>query len=216
MQHPTIAPGVTAQHAAACATARGKRDCTCEPTYRARVRYGPKGAQRTASKTFSDLEQAKAWRLDARSAQGDLPASPAPAPTLQIAWEHFLARARAGEVLNRSGRPFAQATLDNYASVMGNHVLQWISPRFRVRLRDVKAGRVDARALQGMVSDLARHSAGIARLADAAVRAVLRDLWTQQRLPELPGRIVLPPPPRPRHSILNGLASPGYSPMAKD
>lgn len=109
-----VAPGVVERHTIECATSRRARAwCTCAPAYRARV-HRPAGEQRTVSETFGTLAEAVEWIGDAKrlARSGNHPVPRRPVPTLGKAAPDFLARARAGKALTRSGRPYAATTIN--------------------------------------------------------------------------------------------------------
>lgn len=170
------------------------------------MRTGSRGAQRTISKTFSTLAEAVAWIAEAKALQrtGDYPHPREPVPTLEAAARDFLIRARAGEALNRSGRRFAANTVDNYERALRVHVQEFVSNRTRLPLKELPLDLVDTRTMQAMVNQLAASgSPSLARLAEASLSAVLRDLFAREIIDELPNRPVLPSPPAGRNQFLS-------------
>lgn len=203
-----VAPGVVERHSPACAFGRpGRRSaCTCAPTYRARIRTGPSGAQRTISKSFATLAEAVGWIAEAKALQkvGEYPSPRAPVPTLEAAARDFLIRARSGTTLNRSGRRFATNTIDNYERALRVHVQEYVSNRTRLPLKQMPVDLIDTRTMQAMVNHLATTaSPSIARLAEAGLSAVLRDLFAREIVDELPNRPVLPSPSAGRNHFLS-------------
>lgn len=201
-----VAPGVTERHASGCASlGSGRVACDCGPSYRARVRTGARGAQRTISRSFSTLAEAVAWVAEARSLQraGEYPKPRETVPTLSVAARDFLVRARTGKALNRSGRQFAATTIDNYERALRVHVQEFVSNRTRLPLKELPVDAIDARTIQAMVNHLAvEASSSVARAAEAGLSAVLRDLFSREIIDELPARPVLPSPPAGRERFL--------------
>ena len=110
-----VAPGVTERHTLECASSRRARAaCDCVPAFRARIRTGPRGEQRAVSETFGTLAEAVEWIGDPKrlARSGNHPVPRRPVPTLGKAAPDFLARARAGRALTRSGRPYAATTIN--------------------------------------------------------------------------------------------------------
>lgn len=201
-----IAPGVTERHSVECpASRRARATCACVPAYRARIRTGPRGEQRTISETFGTLAEAVEWIEDARALQrsGQHPSPRKAVPTLAKAAADFLAWARAGKALNRSGRRYAANTIENYERVLRVHVLAFVSERSGQALKDLPVDAIDTRTMQAMVGHLtSTGSAATARMAEAALAAVLRDLYAREILDEIPSRPTLPAPPTGRDQFL--------------
>lgn len=129
-----IAPGIVVRHSRECASTRpGRATCDCAPGYRSCVRTGAHGRQRTISRTFATLAEAAAWVAEAKALQrsGEYPKPREPIPTLEATARDFLIRAHDGKALNRSGRPFAATTIDNYERALRVHVLEFVSNRTR-------------------------------------------------------------------------------------
>lgn len=202
-----VAPGVLERHSPGCASLRpGRSACDCAPAYRARVRTGSRGAQRTVSKTFATLAEAVAWVAEAKALQrsGDYPHPREPVPTLEAAARDFLIRATSGTTLNRSGRRFATNTIDNYERALRVHVQEYVSNRTRLPLKEVPVDLIDTRTMQAMVNHLATTaSPSVARIAEAGLSAVLRDLFAREIVDELPNRPVLPSPSAGRNEFLS-------------
>ena len=201
-----VARGVIERHSQGCGYgSSGRCGKGCTRTYRARVSHGGRGARRTYTRTFPNRPDAVAWAEAVREgAHPDQAAGPElVVPDVESAVRSFLYRARAGEVLTRSGSPYSAATVENYEGVLRNHALPYPSPRFGGRpLGSVAADQVTTQTRQALVDGLALHSRGVARLVDAALSAVLRDLYRQELLADLPGRVLLPPPPKGRTAYL--------------
>jgi integrase len=183
-------------HALGCALSRDGRRCTCSPTYRARAGRGG-GVQRT----FATLAEATAWQASVRAAlvHGGAPVRPAVAPTLRDAAVSFVHRATRGDALTRSRCRYAPATVDGYERALSGHVLEARDPRSGLELGQLRCDMLDGRSLQALVDGIAaRESPAVARVAAAALYAVLRDLYGRGMLDALPPRLALPPPPRAR------------------
>lgn len=199
-----VAPRVKERHARACALSRGRRRCTCDPSYRARVAVGGRHASAREA-TFSTLAEAVAWaeQTQAMLRAGRVPAMRTAAPGFGDAAISFLHRARDGVALTRSRRPYAPATISGYETMLRRHVLSLTDPRAGVALADLPADVLDARTLQAAVDELTvRESPEVARLAAAAVGAVLRDLYARGLTDAPPPRVSLPPPAPPRERFL--------------
>lgn len=201
-----VAPGVIERHTVECATSRRARaSCDCTPAYRARIRTGPRGEQRTLSETFGTLAAAAAWIADARTLQrsGQHPSPRKPVPTLAKAAADFLARARAGKALTRSGRRYAATTTMNYESALRVHVLEFVSERSGLALKELPVDAIDTRTMQAMVNHtMSASSAATSRKAEAALSAVLVDLYNREILDAIPPRPTLPAPPAGRDRFL--------------
>ena len=201
-----IAPGVVERHQGDCASLRlARAACDCSPGYRARVRTGARGQQRTISRTFGSLAEAVTWITEAKTLQraGEHPRPREPVPTLSEGARDFLMRARAGKALNRSGRRFASNTIDNYERALRVHVLEFVSNRTGKDLKDLPVDEIDARMIQAMVNHLAvEASPAIARAAEASLSAVLRDLFAREIIDQQPSRPALPSPPPGREKYL--------------
>jgi len=204
-----VAPGVVERHQRGCTYSRGRRRCTCRPTFRAKVRVAVEGKLRTATASFPTLDEAAAWRERARAdltIAGALsaPAARARVPTLGAAARDFLKRAAAGKALTRSRRPYAATTLASYENALRRHVLPHRHELLGVPVEALPADALDARAIQALVNAVATGiSSSLARVAEAALSAVLRDLYERSVIDALPARPVLPPPPPPRDERLS-------------
>ncbi len=202
-----VAPGVIERHTKECASSRSeRRGCDCVPAFMARVRTGPRGNQTSISETFGTLPEAVAWIGEARRLQhsGEHPAPRKPVPAFRQAAADFLARARSGKALNRSGDRYSPKTLENYDSVLRTHALTFVSGRTGRPLGELPADDVDRRLLQNLVDHVAAEkSGGLARQTVAAVIAVLRDLDRRELIDGVPAKPTLPAPPRKRDRHLS-------------
>jgi integrase len=150
--------------------------------------------------TFATREEALAWveaaRRGARFGGETLPLDRTPAPLLGDAARDFLRRALDGKALNRARKAYSPATVASYESALRLHVLPHHDERHGVALADLPADAVDTRTMQALVNALTTGaSPSLARIADAALVAVLRDLYERGVLDAVPVRPILPPPP---------------------
>jgi integrase len=152
------------------------------------------------------LAEAVGWIAEAKALQkvGEYPSPRGPVPTLESAARDFLIRARSGTTLNRSGRRFATNTIDNYERALRVHVQECVGNRTRLPLKETPVDLIDTRTMQAMVNQLAANaSPSVARLAEASLSAVLRDLFAREIIDELPNRPVLPSPSAGRNQFLS-------------
>lgn len=196
-----VAPGVFERHSTHCSKSRGKRGCDCSPVYVARVRLGG----RLISGTFPELDVAVSWVQQAKwmLRAGGQPNIRRAVPTLRDAAVSFIHRARNGEALTRLRKPYAKNTIASYEMTLRVHVLEWVEPRTKLKLEVLPSDAFDARTIQNMVDGLAvSKSNETARIAYAALAAVLRDLYGRGLIDALPPRVLMPPPARPRERAL--------------
>lgn len=199
-----VAPGIVERHTVGCGYAPNRRRCTCTPVYRARVRAGARGEQRSVTRTFATEQDAREWVEQAREAARSGRAIPmleqtVSTVTLGEAAGGFLRRALDGDVLTRQGRRYSVNTIHSYESALRLHALPHVVERYGRELGDLPVGDVDTRTMQGMVNGIAAgRSASLARVAEAAVFVVLRDLYDRGVLDVLPSRPVLPSAPPAR------------------
>ena len=201
-----VAPGVIERHTKACPVSRRARaTCTCASGYMARTRIGERGSQRSVSKTFSTLADACAWIEEAKrlARAGEHPRPRQAAPLLGKAAPDFLSRARSGKALNRSGRRYGANTIENYERALRVHVYPFVSARYGVALKELPVDAIDTRTVQAMVNHLtSANSAAVARQAEAALSAVLRDLYAREVIDQIPNRPTLPAPHKGREKHL--------------
>ncbi len=203
-----IAPGIVERHRTGCTYSRGHRRCTCRPVYRAQVKVEVGGKTTTTTRTLPTLEEATNWRLAAKEEvlrSGFIAPAPshAPVPVFGLAARDFLRRAASGRALTRARKRYSPATIGSYESALRLHVLPHHDGRLDESLDALAADAIEARTIQAMVNAVtAEASPALARVADAAVSAVLRDLYEQGLLEALPARPVLPPSPPSRKARL--------------
>jgi integrase len=215
-------------------TKAGKvKGCTCTPTLRAAVSLGSRGHRRRFSATFSTLADALVWVEDVKRADrnGEEPDEVAPmraaVPTIREASVTFTERMVTGEVLARGGMPYSDATIENYAGSLTRDVLPFVVERFGVPLGDLPANVVDTRTIEAMAESVAaggrraaqdrarkarkagrtigksNGTAG-ARIAVAALRQVLADLYRRGMIDAIPAApATMPAPPRSRDRRLD-------------
>lgn len=210
-------------------TKTGKvRGCTCSPTFRASVSIGGREDRRRVSSTFSTLADALVWVEDVKRSDrnGEEPAEAVPVraavPTIRQAADTFTVRMESGAVLARGGKPYSAATVDNYAGALTRDVLPFVVERYGVPLGDLPADVVDTRIIEAMAESIAargrreaqararkarkagrtvRDSTGTggARLAVAALRQLLGDLYKRGVIDSVPPPpATMPAPPKPR------------------
>jgi len=134
--------GIIARHRLHCASATGA-SCDCRPSYQAQA-YSPRD-RRTIRKTFRSLADARAWRIDTKSA---LRAGTIRAPTrttINDTAETWLAAAKAGVVRTRSGEPKPSA-LRAYEQVLRATVLP--------KLGHLRLSSVTRNTLQDLVDEM--------------------------------------------------------------
>ncbi len=233
----TAAPGVTERHTESCTRSKGGRRCTCSPMFRAVVSIGGRGARQRFSRTFSSLGDAAVWVEDVKRSgrSGEAPADDLPVcaavPTIREAADTFTTRMEVGDVLARGGKPYSAVTVDNYAGALSRDVLPFMVERYGVPLGDLRADVVDTRMIEAMAESIAaagrrqaeararkarkagrnvRTSTGTggARIAVAALRQLLTDLYKRgviDRVPEAP--VTMPAPPKGRDRRLDMAAA---------
>jgi integrase len=123
MQAKRIPTGIRVRHSRSCASTEGRK-CSCNPSYEAWVYDKRTNTKRR--RTFTGrgaLTAAKAWRRDASPlvVKGALVQSSG--LTLQQAWDDWVGKAEAGEILSRHKRPYKGSTLRGYRSDMKEYVL---------------------------------------------------------------------------------------------
>jgi integrase len=195
-----VAPGVRRVHTRECARSQGvRRRCSCDPSYAARVKVGPRGRHREVSATFLTLAEATRWREDTLA--GIDGRRSGPVPTLGEAAESYVGRIRSGSILNRSGRPYSARTIEAHEGSLRVHVLPLRDRASGLPLSDLPADRLlSPRTLQAVATDLgdAGHSRAVVRNAMQATRAVLRYLYESGYTDTPPPSGVRVPPPPPR------------------
>lgn len=201
-----VAPGVVLRHSLTCAkTKNPRRACSCTPSYKARVRTGPTGQQRTVTETFGTLAEAVAWRDEAKRLQhsGEHPAPRRQAPAFAKVAADFLARAKRGRAHNRSGHPYSENTLATYETALRVHALVYVSARNGRPLAEWPVDDISTQTLQGLINHVTHEkSAATARQVAAAVMATLRDAYGRELIDQLPQKPALPAPPKRRDTHL--------------
>jgi integrase len=150
-------------------------------------------------------------------------------PSVQEAANTLTERMVRGDIRARGGHPYSPATIENYAGVLTRHVLPFHVERYGCDLGALTADLVDQRMIEDMAHSLAAAGeraakrrakaarkraeaagkdparvregigTGTARLAVAALRQVLADLYRRGLLDAVPPAPVnMPKPPEPR------------------
>jgi integrase len=121
-----VAEGIRKRHSEGCSAREGGR-CNCKAGWEASV-YSRRDGKKIR-KRFPREAEARSWRAEARRAldHGTLRASTK--TTLRQAAEVWLAGAEAGEIRNRSGRPYKPATLRGYRQALEDRVLPLLGGR---------------------------------------------------------------------------------------
>jgi len=135
-----MAEGVRKRHSEGCSAREGGR-CNCKAGWEASV-YSRRDGKKIR-KRFPREAEARSWRAEAKRSldQGTLRA-PA-GTTLREAAEGWLKGAEAGEVTNRSGRPYKPSTLRGYRRDLDDYLLP--------ELGDRKLNAITGADLQGLV-----------------------------------------------------------------
>jgi integrase len=190
-----VAPRVWERHARECALSRrASRRCSCLPRYLARVEHNG----REHSRAFPTLVEASSWAQATREIlrAGGTFAARLPAPALADLGVSFVHHAKRGEALTRSRRPYGAQTLASYEVALRLRVLQRVDGRSGLTFGELPADAIDARTMQSLVDAIAANdSAARARVAAAALAAVLRFGFERGYVDNLPPRVALPPPP---------------------
>jgi integrase len=155
--------GIVRRHVATCASKTGGR-CRCPERYVVRITVD---GERLTSPTIYSIVEARAWR-GRLQAGGKAQASKAAAgPTVGALFEQFVADARAGIAVNRSGRAYRPRAIDDYVTAWTKHARADLASR---AIADVTRGDV-----QALLDKLARDGVGASRLQSVATG--LRALW---------------------------------------
>lgn len=163
---PKTPQGIRVRHRKKCKTHGGGR-CNCNPSYEAWAYSAPE--DRKLRKTFATLAAAKNWRSDASRELRLGMRRAAPAPTLRAAATDFLARARTGEIRNRSGDTYKPSALRGYDDALRLRVLPALGGH---RLSDIATAD-----LQRFVARMQRNrlSASTIRNTIVPLRAIYRE-----------------------------------------
>lgn len=134
----TKAEGIRIRHGTRCGTATGSR-CNCRPKFEARVYVAREGKR--IERSFTTMAAAKSWRREmlARAERGTLRTPTR--QTVREAADLWLAGARSGAILNRSGRPYKPSALRGYERALRLRVLPWFGQR---RLAEIARADVQA------------------------------------------------------------------------
>jgi len=157
--------GIVERHARGCAS-RNEGKCNCSTTYEAWVWSASE--QRKVSKTFPTISAAKGWRTDAAHAKRKGTLRSPTRQTLREFAEAWLAGAKAGSVLKRSGERYKPAVIRGYEADLRRYVLD-----------DLGAHRLSAlrrRDLQALVDRLVADGRSASKVHNVLmpVRAICR------------------------------------------
>ena len=206
-----VAPGVSERHEHACGLSRGLRrgQCTCSPSYWARA-TDRRGTRQLA--TLHTIAEAVAWvdatkngsRLVESGVSAHVPAT-REAMTVWDASRWFLERAVRGELVNRSGARYSEATLRSYEVQLRRRVLPFVVPSSGQLLGSLSLDRMTTRIAQSLANQVATTaSAATTRIAIAALQSVLREAYEAGMTEsEPPRRLRLPSPSKPRQRVLS-------------
>jgi integrase len=157
--------GIEVRHKGTCASRRGKK-CSCQPSYRGEA-WSARD-ERRIRKTFPTLAAAKAWRHDAAVAIRRGTLSVTGDQTLSEAATEWLAGARAGAILTRSGDAYKPSAIRAYDEALRIRVLPELGRR---KLSELT--RVDLQRFVGRLMGLGL-SASTVRNTLIPVRAIYR------------------------------------------
>lgn len=189
-----VAEGIVRVHSRKCRKSGGGKRCSCTPSYKARMRT--RSGSRT--RTFGTSSEAMQW-LEAGGREPREPGQWLTVTDGAVSWRH---RALEGTVRNRSGKPYAPATVDGYASVLAKWVLPFHDPVVGMPIGQMTgAEAADVLVDQRMVDGIAAGGE-VKRMASACLRRVLSYMHQQGQAPPPPGPAVLPPPARRRERVL--------------
>jgi integrase len=131
--------GVTRKHRRTC-PARMDRSVRCRGGCGYQVQAGHRSARQTA--TFATIEEAVAWKMEVDRELAKLGRGRGAAvPTVAVAVEAFLAAARDGKAVTRSGTPYRPTTLAGYSRELRARIVPRLGER---RLNQVTRGDVQA------------------------------------------------------------------------
>jgi integrase len=150
-----MAEGIEVRH-----TSRGK-------SYRASV-WDPR-ARKLIKRTFPNMAEAKAWRVDALAALRAGTLARPTKTTIATAADALLEGMKAGTVLDRSGRQYKPATVRSYEQAVGKYV--------KPRLGSLKLSELRRADVQRYVNEL--HASGLSPSTVAnkldPVRVIVRE-----------------------------------------
>jgi integrase len=157
--------GIETRHQTKCRSRLGQT-CNCRPSYRAEV-HNPQTGRPKKSPSFKSVADARGWKASAEVALRNGTLSSGTSLTLREAAMDWLARAEAGEVLNRSGRAYKPSVIRSYETSLRLHVLPIIG--------SIKLVNVKRRDVQGLVDRIAlNRDPSTVRNAIMPLRAIYR------------------------------------------
>jgi integrase len=178
-------PGIRKRHARGCPAGERGEDgkpqgvCRCEPSYEAFV-YN-KRLGRKVRKTFGSLAAARNWQADERKAIGEGKDVAPSKLTVEEAGEDWLARARRGEVKNRSQEPYKPSVLAGYEASLKAHVYPAVG---HVRLAELRRPQVQAliNKLEAGTPEKAALKPSTVRNAIMPLRVIIRQALADETL----------------------------------
>jgi integrase len=158
-----LPPGIRRRHARGCTADPGVK-CKCPPRYQAQA--GPRRGRLT--KTFASSTEALDWKRATEARFQRVRRGATTSATVEEAAERWLAHARAGGALTRSGTRYRASTLDGYEIDLRNMIL----PRLGAR----RLGQLGRGELNEFVGDLCVRGLAPSTVRNALVplRAVYR------------------------------------------
>lgn len=178
-----IPTGISERHARTCATREAKR-CSCDPSYEAVVSFA-RGERRR--KTFRNLTEAKAWRIQQLSAKTTARRRAPASLSLRDAADEYLNGMKDGSVTTRGGQRYKASTARSYEHSLNLHGLPDLGGR---RVGDLTTGDI-----QKLVERMRREGQSGTTIANVVnpIRAIYRRLILLGRVHENPTRgVVLP------------------------
>jgi integrase len=123
---------------------------------------------------------------------------------VEAACRWFLERAVRGELVNRSGERYSQATLRSYETQLRMRVLMFVDPKSGRQVAEMPLDAVTNRVAQALANHIASTaSPATTRAAIAALQAVMRESYEGGLTEaERPMRLRLPSAPKPRKRVL--------------
>jgi integrase len=183
--------GVQRRHRSGCGRAQGAR-CTCRPIYQAQV-WSPRD-RRQLRRSFSTLEDAKAWRLEAERGMRRGTLGAPSQITLNDAAEQWLRDARAGIVRTRSGYPYKPSAIRTYRIALRAEILP--------RLGHHRLSTITRHHIQRLADDIVARGAAPSTVRNAILplRAIYRHEHHKETVPTNPTRKLLLPASRTRRT----------------
>jgi len=184
-----VAEGIRKRHSEGC-SAREGGGCNCKAGWEASV-YSRRDGKKIR-KRFPREAEARSWRAEAKRALDHGTLRAPTKITLRQAAEVWLAGVEAGEIRNRSGRPYKPATLRGYRQALEDRVLPLLGGR--------KLSAVTTSDLQVVVDQWLGEgqSASTIRNAIKPLQAIYRRARSRDGLAINPTHDLELPAPRPK------------------